>query len=150
MRVVLESLSSQLFKQAKLRRHLESNHEKFVDKTLEVFEEKEHQVKRSRVDRPATWGVVVYSRNKAMRASFSVAWKIARANALHTAGASVIKPAAMEIARTMCVDAVASKLAIVPLSKDTIKRRIQEFSDDVLQQTIASVKRNRKFNLQLD
>ena len=39
---------------------------------------------------------------------------------------------------------------MVPLSNDTIKRGIQELSDDVLQQTIASVKRSGKFSLQQD
>ena len=42
------------------------------------------------------------------------------------------------------------KLAMVPFSNDTIKRRIQEISEDILQQTIASVKRSGKFSLQLD
>ena len=36
------------------------------------------------------------------------------------------------------------------MSNDTIKRRIQEISEGVLQQIIASVKRSRKFSLQLD
>ena len=62
----------------------------------------------------------------------------------------MIKPAAVEIARILCGDAVANKLAIVPLSNDAIKRRIQEISEDVLQQTIASVKGSGKFSLQLD
>ena len=55
----------------------------------------------------------------------------------------------MEIARIMCGDAVAKKLAMVPLSNNTIKLCIEELSDDVLQQTIASVKRRRQFSLQL-
>ena len=67
-----------------------------------------------------------------------------------TSGESLIKPAAVEIARIMCGDAVAKKLFMVPLSKDTIKRRIRELSDDVLQQTIASVKRSRKSSLRLE
>ena len=41
-------------------------------------------------------------------------------------------------------------LAMVPFSNNTIKRRIQEISEDILQQTIASVKRSGKFSLQLD
>ena len=61
-----------------------------------------------------------------------------------------IKPAAVEMSRILCGDAVANKLAMVPLSNDIIKWRIQEISEDVLQQTIASVKRSGKFSLQLD
>ena len=54
------------------------------------------------------------------------------------------------MARILCGDALANKLAIIPLSDDTIKRRIQELSEDVMQQTIASVTRSGKFSLQLD
>ena len=86
-----------------------------------------------------------------MRASSFVSWKIVREKAPHTAVENFIKPATVEMARILCGDAVANKLAMVPLSNDTIKWRIQEISD-VLQQTIviASVKRSGKFSLQLD
>ena len=50
----LKLLAHSYLKKAKLLRHLESNHEKCVDKTLKVLKEKEHQVKRSRINRPAT------------------------------------------------------------------------------------------------
>ena len=93
---------------------------------------------------------VAYSHNKAVRASSFVSWKIVREKAPHTAGENLIKPAAVEMARILCGDAVANKLVIVPLSNDTIKWRIQEISEDVLQQTIASIKRSGKFSLQLD
>ena len=101
-------------KETKLRRHLESNHGNFVNKSLEVFKEKEHQVKRSCIDRPTAWGGIIYSHGNAVRASFAVAWKIARAKAPHTAGENLIKPASVEMARIMCGDAVAKKLEMVP------------------------------------
>ena len=75
-----------------------------------------------------------------MLASFSVAWKIATAKAAHTAGERLIMPAAVEMARIMCGEAVANKLAMVPLSDNSIKRQIEELSVDILQQTIAAVK----------
>ena len=77
-------------------------------------------------------------------------WKNAREKAPHTAGENLTKPAAVEMARILCDDDVTNKLAMVPLSNDTMKRRIQEMSEDVLQQTIASVKRSGNFSLQLD
>ena len=54
------------------------------------------------------------------------------------------------MARILCGDAVANTLTTIPLSNDTIKRRIQELLEDVLQQTIAFVKRSGNFSLQLD
>ena len=150
MCVVLKVLAHSSLKKAKLCRHLEANHKKFVNKNLDVFKEKEHQVKRSRIDCPAAWGGVAYSHNKAVRASSFVSWKIVREKAPHTAVENFIKPVAVEMARILYGDAVAYKLAMVFLSNDTIKWRIQEISEDVLQQTIASVKRSGKFSLQLD
>ena len=82
-----------------------------------------------------------------MLASYSVAWKIARAKAAHITGERLIKPAAIEMARIMCGEVVANKLAMVPLSENTIKRRIEELSADILQQTIAAVKRSKNFSL---
>ena len=67
-----------------------------------------------------------------------------------TARENLIKLTGVEIARIMFGDTVASKLAMVPLSNDPIKRRIQELLDHVLQLTTASGRRSGKFNLQLD
>ena len=86
----LTVLAHSSLKETKLRRHPESNHGNFVNKSLEVFKEKEHQVKRSRIDRPTAWGGITYSHSHAVRASFAVAWKIARAKAPHTAGENLI------------------------------------------------------------
>ena len=146
----LTVLAHSSLKETKLRRHLESNHGNFVNKSLEIFKEKEHQVKRSRIDRPTAWGGIIYSHSHAVRASFAAAWKIARAKAPHTAGENLIKPASVEMARIMCGDAVANKLEMVPLSNDTMKRRIKELSRNVLQQTIAAIRHCERFSLQLD
>ena len=146
----LEVLAHSSLKEAKLQRHLRSKHEKYLGKDYEFFKSKELHVKRSRIDRPSIWGGVAYSHKDAVLASYSVAWKIARAKAAHTTGERLIKPAAIEMARIMCGEVVANKLAMVPLSDNTIKRRIEELSADILQQTIAAVKRSKNFSLQLD
>ena len=85
-----------------------------------------------------------------MHAFFAVAWKIACAKAPHTAGENLIKPASVEMARIMCGDAVANKLEMVPLSKDTMMQCIEELSRNVLQQTITAIRRCERFSLQLD
>ena len=62
----------------------------------------------------------------------------------------MIKPASVEMARIMCGDAVANKSEMVPLSNDTMKRRMKELSRNVLQQTIAAIRHCERFSLQLD
>jgi len=59
---------------------------KYVDESLELFKEKQYQVTWSRAYLPLTSGVTTNSHSKAVRASFSVAWKNSRAKAPHTAG----------------------------------------------------------------
>jgi len=44
-----------------------------------------------------------------VRASFSIAWKNARAKTPYTAGKSLVKPAPVKIARIMCSDAAQLK-----------------------------------------
>ena len=97
-----------------------------------MFKEKEHQVKRSRIDYPAAWGGVAYSHNKVVRASFFVSWKIAQEKAPRTARENSIKRAAVKMARILCGNAVANKLVMVLLSNNIIKWRIQELSKDIL------------------
>jgi len=77
-----------------------------------LFREKEHQVKRCRTDRPAVWEVGTYCHSKAVHASFSIVWPIARAQACHSLGERRIKPAAGEIARVLCSSGVAKTLAV--------------------------------------
>ena len=144
-----EVLAHRPLKETKLKRHLESKHEKYLDKDYEFFKSKKLHAKRSRIDRPSIWGGVAYSYKGAVRASFSVAWKIVREKAPHTTGERLVKPAAVGMARIMCGKAFANKLAMVPLLNNKIKRRI-ELSVDILQETIAAVKRRGNFSLQLD
>ena len=69
----LTVLAHHSLNETKLRQNLESNHAKFINKSLEVFKEKEHQVKQSRIDRPTAWGeIIIYSHSHAVRASFVV------------------------------------------------------------------------------
>jgi hypothetical protein len=145
-----EVLAHSSLKEAKLRRHLGKKHTRYVDKSFSYFREKEHSVKRSRIDQPTQWGGAMYSHESALRASFYVAWEIVRAKASHTIGEKLIKPAALKMARIMCGDTVANKLAMVPLSNDTIRRRINDMSSNILSQTIHAMKLNKKFSLQLD
>jgi len=99
-------------------------------------------VRRSRAYRPYTSEVKHYSHNKVVHASFSVAWKNARAKALYTSGERLVKSSAVKIARIMCSDAVANKLAMVRLWNNIIKWRIQEISVHILKRIIAAAKRS--------
>jgi len=85
VRVMLRNRFSRISQEAKLRRHLKQKYVKYVDENLEFFKKKKHQASSSPTYRPSTSGVQAYSHSKAVRASFHVARKNARAKALYAA-----------------------------------------------------------------
>lgn len=51
---------------------------------------------------------------------------------------------------TILGDAAVKKIQTIPLSDNTINRRIQEMSGDIKEQVVAAIKESGKFSLQLD
>ena len=92
----------------------------------------------------------VYDRRDASHASYEVAWLIARNKKPHTIGEEWIKPVAEVMTRLMCGGEQANKLELIPLSNDTITRRIKDMSIDIKQQLIARVHKSVNFAIQLD
>ena len=83
-------------------------------------------------------------------ASYQVSLQIARKKAAFGVGEELIKPAAIDMVRKMCGKEQAAKLASVPLSNDTVQRRIMDMSLDVKEQVIKKIKDSGDFSLQLD
>ena len=84
-----------------------------------------------------------------MIASYRVSLLIAKKGAF-SIGEELIKPAAIEMIRIVCGKKEASKLNMVPLSNDTIQRRIVEMSIDINEQLIDRIKNSGQFSMQLD
>jgi len=84
-------------------------------------------------------------------ASYKVAFLCATNNKPHTEAEELVKPCAMEMAKTVLVTEAETKLSLVPLSDDIIGSRIRDMSEDILQQVIADIKSSPiKVSLQLD
>ena len=95
VRVILRSPCSRLSQRSLT---IEQKCVKYHDEISELSKKKKHQVMWSRTYRLYTSEVKTYSH---IKASFSVAWKNARAKAPYIAGKSLVKPTAMEIPRIM-------------------------------------------------
>ncbi|GFT80817.1 zinc finger BED domain-containing protein 5 [Trichonephila clavipes] len=67
----------------------------------------------------------------------------------HTIAEELILPAAIEIVETMFGDNFAKELQSIPLSNDTVSRRIDDISEDVEQQLFGKL-RDKLFSIQLD
>ncbi len=143
----LQVLANESMKENKLKRHLHSVHPKFVEKQLSYWKDKEEQTKRSRIDAPSS---TAFSLEKASLASFEVAWIIARCKKPHNIGEELVKPAAVAMVKTIGGADIAKKVESVPLSDNSIKRRIDLISEDILAQLIVALKKAGTFSLQTD
>ena len=143
-----EVLSNESFKQNKLKRHLEGKHSGLVNKERSFFEREEKKLKRQRLDAPTNTAVMGVQ--QATLASYLVAWRIARAKKAHTIGEELVKPAALDMVRTIYGNEFAKKINHIPLSNDTVKNRIHSMSCDIKDQVITAIKKGGQFSLQLD
>ncbi|GFY35313.1 protein FAM200B [Trichonephila clavipes] len=73
----------------------------------------------------------------------------ARCKKPHTIAEELILPAAIEIVETMFGDNFAKELQSIPLSNDTVSRRIDDIAEDVEQQLFGKL-RDQLFSIQLD
>ncbi|GFX84560.1 SCAN domain-containing protein 3 [Trichonephila clavipes] len=73
----------------------------------------------------------------------------ARCKKPHTIAEELILPAAIEIVETMFGDNFAKELQSIPLSNDTVSRRIDDIAEDVEQQLFVKL-RDKLFSIQLD
>ena len=143
-----EVLSNESLKDNKLKRHLNTKHSQLSDKNWKFFEIREQNLKRQRLD--SISNNFICTLKQATMASCVVAWHIAHSKKAHAIGENLVKPAAIDMVHIMCSDDVAKKLDIVPLSNDTVRRRIASISANIKEQLISSIKKGREFSLQID
>lgn len=131
-----------------LTRHLEKSHQNFKNKDVEFFKRKEAALKKQRLD-PS--GSIFQQTNAVVKASYEVSLMIAKQKKAHTIGENLILLAAKEMVRCIIGDEVAKKLNSISLSNNTVKRRIEDMSEDILQQVISDIKNSKNgFAIQLD
>ena len=68
----------------------------------------------------------------------------------NTIGESLLEPACLEIVRLMLRPKEVKEVSKLPLPADTIKRRIDEMSNDILEILIKKIKAFPKFSIQID
>ena len=145
----LQVLCNNALKDCKLKRHLETMHSKHCNEPRSFFERHEKVAKRQRLDAPQQRHAVHSLRDMNM-ASLHVAWRVARCKKAHTIAEDLIKPAAIDMVKCIGGDEIVKKLQMIPLSNNTIQRRISMISEDICNQVIECIKQSGFFSLQLD
>ncbi len=135
-------LANDSMRPAKLRRHFETKHVEVAGKSPEFFLRKLQSVhgQNKFVED------FVKLNGKATVASYRVALRIAKAGKAHTIGEMLILPAAKDLCSVMLA---ASKINSVPLSDNTISRRISDMAQDVKEQVLDSIRHSPFFALQI-
>lgn len=86
---------------------------------------------------------------QALLASYKIAYQIAWCKKPHTIGKELILPAALDMVSVMLDDASAAKLKTIPLSNDTVARRINDIANDLQDQLVEKPK-DKRFALHFD
>ena len=88
--------------------------------------------------------------DKAQIASYQVSELIAQNMKAHTLGESIILPACKKIVCTMLGNEAALKISKIPLSDDTVRKRILEMSSDIEKNVSGNKLQSSDFALQVD
>ncbi|XP_076037090.1 zinc finger BED domain-containing protein 5-like [Oratosquilla oratoria] len=143
--ICLQVLSNDAMKPSKLRRHLETKHPDCAQKSKSFFERKREVYHQQQTMMTGFTTIP----QKAQRASYLTAQRIARSKKPHTIGEELVLPAAVEICEVMIGKEAASTLKCTPLSNDTVRRRIEDMSCDIKSQLVTRL-RACPFSIQLD
>ena len=122
-------------------------HGELKEKDVAYFERKERSLKSTRID---SGGQYARQNESALRASYAVSLHIARNKKAHTIGEDLVKPCLIEAVRLVLGEEQAKKMKQIPLSNDTVKRRIAEMSSDILEQVTTELKSSPSFAIQLN
>lgn len=145
----MKVLNNDSLRPNKLKQHLTSVHPQHAEKDRDFFERHGKQLKQMRLD---TSGVIHESNSKLLETSYRVAYEIAKQKKPHTIGEDLIKPCTLTMVELILGKEAEKKLAAVPLSNNTVQRRISNMADDIKDQVICQIKSSPfgLFAIQLD
>ncbi|KAL4148669.1 hypothetical protein QTP88_002841 [Uroleucon formosanum] len=143
--IYLKVLAADSMVPNKLKRHLETNHSTLNNKSREFFVRQLAKLEKQSSSFVKQTSVP----SKALLASYKVAFRIAQCKKPHTIAEELILPSAIDMVSTLIGESVANQLKNIPMSNNTISRRIQDISDNINDQLIDKL-RNKNFAIQLD
>uniref|UniRef100_A0A8C5AU24 Uncharacterized protein n=1 Tax=Gadus morhua TaxID=8049 RepID=A0A8C5AU24_GADMO len=141
-----EKLANSNMVPSKLKRHLETKHPFHAERNLAYFK-RARDLNQRQQDRLLD---CVKVSEKAMEASYMLAELIAKQKKPHTIAETLILPACKIIAGVMLGPDAANELSKVPASDNTIKRRIDDMSEDIEQHLTEKLQASGRFSLQID
>ncbi|KAF2346471.1 protein of unknown function DUF4371 [Trinorchestia longiramus] len=86
---------------------------------------------------------------KLVEASYELSLLIAKAKKPHSVGETLVKPCLLSAANTVLGEESQRKLSKISLSNNTVKRRIDELSEDIKEQVMDKIKASRFFAIRV-
>lgn len=140
-----EVLANGSMKPSLLLRHLQTKHMNYKNKERSFFQ---------RLSKPDDMASYLSSTKKdhenAVEASYRISYHIAKSGKNHTIAETLISACVKDAVSCMLGEEHARTLATIPLSNNTISRRIQDMSDDVEETIIKRIKSSNFFAIQVD
>lgn len=140
-------LSNDALKPAKLKRHLDTVHSNFADRTPQFFEGKLENLKKMKLG-PS--GTRFATSEKTLIASFEISKLIVQSKKPHTIGETLVKPCLLKAVEEVLGVEAKKKIEEIPLSNNTVKARIDVMSNDIEEQLVSKIKKSPCFALQCD
>ena len=141
-----EKLANSAMAPAKLKRHLTTKHPELSGKNKLYFKRK----LSSNKIQVSMFAKKFKLSDKAQEASYAVSEIVASKMKSHTIAESVILPACQQIVRIMFGEEAVSELSKIPLSDNTISRRIHDMSENIERNIKSKILKHKLFALQVD
>lgn len=141
-----EVLAAESMKPSKLQRHLNTKHATLSKKPIEYFE----RLLQTSIKEKNTLEKYVTLNDKYLLASYEVSYLIAKTKKPFTIGEQLLLPAAIRMSEIVHGKQYAAEISKIPLSNDTVSKRISDISNDQFQQLLMRLKDSSKFAIQLD
>ncbi|GFR20232.1 zinc finger MYM-type protein 6 [Trichonephila clavata] len=141
-----EVLVNDAMKPAKMLRHLKAKHSELEKKPHEYFERRKQELGLQ----TKTFKQNFIHNKSLLKCSYLVALRIAKTRKSFTTGENLIKPVLIDVCLEMFGLSAVDKIKSIPLSNDTIRRRIEKLSENVEYQLIQKIKESTLFAIQID
>ena len=147
-RLCEKTFSNEAMKPSRLYEHLEKIHPQHKEKDLSFFQTLHNKFSRKKTV-INLFTEANRQNNDGLRASYNISRLIAKAGKPHTIGEELLLPAISEVLSTVLLKSPTEILSSIPLSRDSVRRRIDEMSESV-ETSLCMILRETKFSLQLD
>ncbi|XP_023221772.1 SCAN domain-containing protein 3-like [Centruroides sculpturatus] len=142
-----QCLTNESMKLGRLEAHLKAKHKDYINSDLSFFKTlKEKFEKRTTITSIFTSRNVTNSRIQ--EASYQISLLIAKSGKSHTIGENLIKPSISAFMKTV-LEKDDEDVKAMPLSNNTVSRRIDEMGEDIEKQLVSKLK-TRNFSVQMD